>query len=358
MKPSFKKFTNYLTKRTDLSDRTIDCLHSLIFMTPQDKIIDARSISIYCDISIDSAYSIIYDLHQYGIIEIEEVVCSSCDNLIPVNEIENDICPECESLTSFKEKIHFKIEGILDYEAKQHLKRKDLISRKAERLSDIWEENGFITYLIIDLVNSQKIQAQGDNEYNRFLELLREILTFKVLSQIKGEYFSLGEIGDAHKLAFTDPSDAIRAIEEFSKSIYMNEVFQTFTSINKRINLFPKFTAVVDILDKPIDNRGIVYSPKQVITTTLSGALDLNTIKLTRLFRLDAAVGSDLEALHECDITVWAFSDFLDRIDYEYNSELLKPIMAKKDDSIVASGKALFLGFRNGKHCNLEYKKK
>ncbi|MFA7672081.1 MAG: hypothetical protein WCY53_07510 [Sphaerochaetaceae bacterium] len=184
MKPSFKKFMNYLIERTELSDKTIDCLHSLIFMTPQDKIIDARSISIFCDISIDSAYEIIKDLHQYGVIKIEEVPCNSCGSLIPISEIENNTCPECESLMYIKEKIYFKIEGILDFEMKQHLKRKDLIYRKAERLSDTWEENGFITYLIIDLVNSQKIQSQGDDEYNRFLELLREYLITKLLKKI------------------------------------------------------------------------------------------------------------------------------------------------------------------------------
>jgi len=344
MKPSFSRFLIYLND-SDLRSEEIESLHDLIFLNKSRNTITARDLTTASHtIFIERSFKILNDMADKGVIERDEILCPSCGQKLEFNDIIDSQCYECEAILELPEMVSFSIDGVLTEQEVKILSRNAFERNKAEAIADYWERNGQITYLLTDLVNSQKIQAQGDDEYSNFLKTLRMIWKYKILSQMDETFLILGEIGDAYKIAFTNVEDAFKAIKLFAIEIEENAELNDFPSIKKKINFFPKFTAVLDNLPRPTDSKGQIFSPKDVISVTLNGVYDFSTARLTDLFRLESASAIYYNNYELYDVSLWVFFNALEELKELHEKKIedknLAPISAKKKGAIVSKGKA------------------
>lgn len=314
MKPSFLKFLNFLNK-INLSQENIDKLHQLLFTTPMSHKLDIDKLKIKLNIPENYAEKIFRLLIETSVLDLEIFECHECG--AKITSLSNN-CSEC-NIEIDNSNFYVNIDGLVDQNSTKLIQSKYFESKKAEIIAREWDEKKYLSYVLIDLVDSEKVQEiLHDQDYAIFLEEIRNIIKYHALSRLSGEYLILGEIGDCTKIAFTQKDDVITFFKNFSKEldnkISKSKIIQTYL---KQLEHFPKFSGIVDTLPLPSTSSGFL-SPKNIIVVTLNGSIDFNSKALTGLFRLDsgAKVNKNL-AFQKHNASLWMGENFIKETEYQ-----------------------------------------
>lgn len=245
-------------------------------------------------------------LSSEGTITLDDFPCPHCGVLI--NSIPTNGRCHCRNDLNLQESISVTIGGSLDKDNQTHLTQYVAINRAAKRLADAWKRKGYIYYLILDLVSSQSIQKElGDDGYNAFLEIIRKVAKYKVFTHIKGACLSFGEIGDMHKIGFESLNDAIEAVCRLSKNL---------PERSKDIDLntpFPCYSGSISKLELPINISGHRHDPSDLISTTINGVPEINSVALTNIYRYFHEIKTDyIIYKNNCDISLWYFAPVIE----------------------------------------------
>ncbi len=154
----------------------------------------------------------------------------------------------------------------------------------------------------------------------------------------------LGEIGDCFKIAFSNPMDIHRFISGFVKKLLALVEQNYFGKLDDdRIGLFPCFNTVANTLSLPKNIHGNSISPKDIIFTTLSGAIDFNSKSLTSLFRLDNKIKLNHEiAFKNNYVCLWVFEDLLKKLNKD-TDKLMEFSVGKHKTAITKERAGLFV---------------
>lgn len=313
MKPSFLKFLNFLNK-INLSQENIDKLHQLLFTTPLSHQLSIDMLKIKLNIPENYAEKIFRLLIETSVLDLEIFECHECGAKITLS----NNCPEC-NIDIDNSGFYVNIDGLVDENSTKLIQSKYFESKKAEIIAREWDEKKYLSYVLIDLVDSEKVQeVLHDQNYAIFLEEIRNILKYHALSQLSGEYLILGEIGDCTKIAFTQKDDVITFFKNFSKEldnrITKSKIIQTYL---EQLEYFPKFSGIVDTLPLPSTTSGFL-SPKNIIVVTLNGSIDFNSKALTGLFRLDSGAKVDKGlAFQNHNTSLWMGENFIKETKYQ-----------------------------------------
>lgn len=314
MKPSFQKFLNFL-KSTKLNPEKTNELHKLLFMSPMSHKLDIEKLKRKLDIPNVYAEKIYRLLIENAVLDVEHFHCPQCGE--DISKI-IDVCSSCGKEIDGSN-YYVNIDGLLDEYNKNLIRSKYFESNKAEIIAEEWDKQKYLSYVLIDLVDSEKVQeVLGDQDYTLFFEEIREILKYYALSATKGEYLILGEIGDCIKIAFTKKEDVLTFFNKFSKElssrINNSEVIKKYIL---QLDYFPKFSGIVDVLPLPSTSFGDI-SAKSIVVITLNGAIDFNSKALTGLFRLDsgAKINKDF-AFRDNNVSLWMGKNFIKDTEYK-----------------------------------------
>lgn len=320
--PSFLKFADYLQNEKNLDSFQKEQLHKIIFQSYQDSYINAEELSSKIqNLSLGVSYHIIKSLILNEIVE-GRFDCPSCDSTFALKELlENNFnnkCPECgHDIHSFNE-LFIKIYGNIPFQDYEKLTFIQIIEMKIINLAKSWRENGFITYFLLDLVNSESIQKENEREYNTFLSNFRDFWLKRVLSQSKSNCFFIGEIGDAYKILFQDVQDAFNIVRIFSKELTAFDTFK-FNGINLKFPNFPKFKIVIDCIDIPTDKQGKSIDPGEIFIKTANRTYDINSAGITQLYRAEARLKDFKEEYYRnweiYDIGLWLMSSAFKKLE-------------------------------------------
>ena len=276
--------------------------------------ISSRDISRETGLPLNLSAKILLTLSEENIINLDPIFCSHC-NVAVTSFPDDGRCNNCVGDLNLQESISVTINGSLDRENQINLSKLASTNRSAKRLAEAWKRKRYIYYLILDLVASQSVQEQlRDDGYYSFLAEIRKIATYKVLSHIKGAYLSFGENGDMHKMGFENSEDAIKAVCLLSKNL--PERSDTI----KEETPFPCYSASISKLELPTAEKGKFCDPSDLISTTINGVPEINSIALTNIFRYYHEIKTDYSIYEgNCDISLWYFT----------------PIIGKKNASTV-----------------------
>jgi hypothetical protein len=307
------------------------------------------------------ATNILLTLSAKGIIKTDPLPCPHCG--VSITSLPaNGRCNNCGNDLNIQEFISVTFDGSLDMDSQIRLSKFAATNRAAKRLADAWKRNGYIYYLILDLVSSQSVQTQlHDDGYHSFQEIIRKIAKYKVLSHIKGACLSFGEIGDMHKMAFEKSEDAIEAVRLLSKNLP-----ERSKDINSEIP-FPCYSGSISILELPINDSGNYHDPSDLISTTINGVPDINSIALTNIFRYYYEIKTDYNIYKQkCDISLWLFDPVIEGknvsmklpekingINKHIPETAWYPFRFEKN-GIIGTNKAFMVYIKNGIICGIE----
>ena len=157
-----------------------------------------------------------------------------------------------------------------------------IYEQDAKTIRNFWEENGYITYLAMDLAGSKAKQKLSE-QYRDFIEICFAEIWPQALDEVKIDRLFLGDVGDLIKIAFTTPEKAIQGVIAFLKLFYSHNY-----NIAERFGIFRdeqsgniRFCAIATKLR--IDGENI---PAKAIRKNLLGRYDINSTEITNLFRL------------------------------------------------------------------------
>ena len=236
----------------------------------------------------------------------DPLFCSHCNTTITL--FPNDgCCNNCANDLNLQESISVTLSDSLDRETQINLSKLASTNRSAKRLAEAWKRKEHIYYLILDLVVSQSVQEHlRDDGYYSFLEKIRKIAKYKVLSHIKGAYLSFGENGDMHKMGFENSEDAIKAVCLLSKNLPER------SDAIKGKAPFPCYSASISKLELPKTEKGKFRDPSDLISTTINGVPEINSIAITNIFRYYHEIKTNYSIYEEnCDISLWYFTPII-----------------------------------------------
>ena len=335
----------------------------MFLRNPKIRGINSREISRETGLPLGISANILLTLSGDGIIKLDPLLCPHCETSITSFPVDGR-CNYCGNDLNLQESISLTLSGSLDKGSQIHLSKFAATNRAAKRLADAWKRNGYIYYLILDLVSSQSVQAQlRDDGYHSFQEIIRKIARYKVLSHIKGACLSFGEIGDMHKMGFEDLKDAIGAVCLLSKNLPER------SKDIKPETPFPCYSGSISKLELPIRNDGHPYDPSDLISTTINGVPDINSIALTNIFRYYYDIKTDYNIYKkDCDISLWFFAPIIegknvsikppkkiDGISQHIPETAWYPFHFDKN-GIVGTNKAFMVYIKNGIICGIEKK--
>jgi putative NIF3 family GTP cyclohydrolase 1 type 2 len=337
-------------KQSKLNPQKLEALHVLLFQSPLKHKVDSKKIKRKLDLPTVQADKIFMDLIKENVITIEPIYCPECGENIKNFASQ---CGSCSTEIDTNE-YHTNIDKLIDNVNANLIKSKHIESKKAEIIAREWEEQKYISYVLIDLVDSENVQnTLGDQDYKDFFEEIREIIKFHTLSNIKGEYLILGEIGDCIKIAFTKKDDVLIFFTHFSKELNSRQVTSTVIKNNiSKLDYFPNFSGIVDILPLPSTSSGNI-SARSIISITLDGSIDFNSKALTGLFRLDSGAGVNNNiTFKNNNVSLWLTEEFIENTEYQSLKQI--EIEVGKHDSLKIQRKVSLLLFDNGVGCKAE----
>lgn len=307
---SFIKFLNYLNKNTlNLSDTQKDTLHKLLFCNATDRIISSSVLAKSLNVKSYFGNEILKSLSFESDLEVT-IKCQNCgfDTLFSSEQL----CPYCnEQLIAFGDNMSAKIEGVLSDEDKLKTDEESVREEQLEQMIVVWEQQKFITYLLMDISNSEGNQTDNDLNYKQYLEDLRTIIKQDALRVIKGQYLFLGEIGDCFKIAFSDYNDILPFVEKLAEVHYSYIKSNKFPKVPEGI--YPKYCLKISsqLLELPQN-----ITPEALLFKTLTGSLDFNSTLLTQLFRLDGGIQLNYTEVYgeKNYISTWIFDKLAEKI--------------------------------------------
>jgi len=339
MKPSFLKFLNF-QKKLDLKPHNIEALHKLLFQSALKQQIDIVTLSSKMGIATRLSKKIFIALVDNDVLKIETVKCNHCSE--ELHGIQK-ICPNCSEEVDINI-FYAIIDAIVDTEQFDLIQAKSLEIKKATAIVRAWDKNKYLSYVLIDLVDSENVQnILGDQDYKIFFDEIRNIVKYYSLSSITGSYIILGEIGDCIKIAFTKKIDVITFFSNFSQELdkrtKSSEVIKKYVD---KLPYFPKFSGIVDLLELPSTDIGFI-SPKSIVSITLDGSIDFNSKSLTGLFRLDggAKVNNEL-AFQNSNVSLWMSDTYIKNTEYE-SQPIIEIEVGKHAEMMVKRKVALLL---------------
>lgn len=311
MRPSFQSFYKFLEDNKDYI-RFRDKLHSLFFMNKFSNQISIPELMNSLDINWNEAKEIFLSLVKYEIIIPNNIECECGEN----NSVSNTYCTNCGNHVNIDD-AYAEIDSCLPKEDADILNLKYNDNGAINIFAKEWNKSREIVYILLDLVDSQNVQSNLDiEEYNTFLEDIRDLISNECLEYIDGEYLVLGEIGDCFIITLTYKPDAIYFFKRFSKKLatYIKE--KNYPSINKElVKYFPYFTATATVLGLPDAKNGKELNPKNIIYKTLSGSIGFNSQELTTFYRLDSGVGvKDKMVFEDHNLALWITEKFINKI--------------------------------------------
>ena len=282
----------------------------------------------------NEAFKVFQDLDNEKIVDVI-FECPECSFNGPLSE-NKEVCSNCGYSYALRKEssVYISVPGILQDKDKKLLEASLTNGQDANKLAHMWFELGGLPYLLIDLVSSQTLQKDmGAVPYSDYLELFREFLKYDVLSQVN-QYFILGEIGDAVKIAFHQPEELFKALVILGEKLSVIDYFKDFNKPDS-VNFFPRYTASGSILPIPKDTRsGKEINPKDIIVTTLNGSIDINSPKLTELFRLDSGLSFKKTAFEKHSVAAFIFKPLLEKLNID--NYVTKPKKTIKGDIVSA----------------------
>ncbi|MDR0908554.1 MAG: hypothetical protein LBM77_02200 [Spirochaetaceae bacterium] len=304
-----------------LESDTEEKLINLFLRNPRDRMISSRDISVFTGLPITWSLRILNILKNNDVIEFEPLLCPHCESVI-ANIPQTGMCPVCSGNLELDRNIVAFVPGTVDDKEDKEMGVKASRKRKLQILTDAWRRNGAIYYMIIDMVSSEAIQNYlQDEAYTFLLAQMREIVSLKAFSHTRAAYFSFGEIGDMFKIGFESLDDAIETAMLISKNFPERP-----KTLSSEI-LFPRYAGSVSKLVLPQES-GHIMEPESLITETLNGTVDINSIALTQIFRFDNTKKTKYSVYKKrCDISLWCFTPLnesrsaLERIETEHDLE-------------------------------------
>jgi hypothetical protein len=179
----------------------------------------------------------------------------------------------------------FYVDGCISENDQKKYELFSIRSAEAERFASELSKQGYMYYLLLDLVESENIQEQDSIQYNDFLEKTRMLMQREALSQAKDDVLCLGEIGDCLKIAFISANDSVEVLKKFAETIRREELDRQFPLLKAReVAYFPRYTGLIG---KILISSRYRENLKKIFCVTLNGAIDFNDYEVTRLFRFD-----------------------------------------------------------------------
>jgi len=215
----------------------------------------------------------------------------------------------------------FQVEGdIPENDQKEYLKF-SMGRYDAERFADVLIAQGYMYYLLLDLVESENIQEQDDVQYNEFLEKVRFLIERDAMSQAEKPVLCFGEVGDCLKLAFISPNDPKLVLSSFAEIIRTEPWGEYFPLLEAReARHFPRYDGIMaKIIISPRRKTDI----KNIFCITLNGAVDFNDYELTKLFRFDSAIKTDKKIFNNDTVmSVWVQEKTLKDMNWDITSPI------------------------------------
>ena len=337
---SFTKFLNYLNDNPNyLKDEQKDSLHRILFCNPDNIFIDSRKLAKELSYGKSYAKDILISLAEYTGCELK-VNCSCCGY---DNGYKLDFCSKCgEQLEVTDDNLSLKVDGMLDDDSKIENTEETVREEQLQQMITVWEQQRYIVYLLIDISNSEAIQYKNNDNYKKYLEMLRSMIQ-DTLYSLNGNYLCFGEIGDCFKLGLSDTDDFIPFISKLAETHWKNYKQNIYPPVVQGLEPYPclKISAQLVELD-------IYDNPKDLLFKTLNGALDFNSDLLTKLFRLDGEIKPDYAKAFKNDnkISVWIFDKLIKKLNIEANSTTIK---AGKHENLMSVADVIALSFPEGK---------
>ena len=258
-------------------------LHKIFFQSGFSGEISLAAISSKLNLTTYETINIVRDLIQNSVIEWQPFCCAGCGKEIsgPLSQ-----CDACKR--DITEDWAFHVDGSISEKDQNMYRRISGGRRDAERFASRLKDQGYMFYLLLDLVESENIQEQDDIQYDGFLERIRVLMQQEAMSQVKDTVLCMGEIGDCLKLAFLSADDTKTVLESFAKIIRAESWEKNFPLLKaKEAKYFPRYDGIMGKI--PISLRRKENTGK-LFCMTLNGAVDFNDSELTRLFRFDSAI--------------------------------------------------------------------
>lgn len=264
--------------------------------------------------------------------------CSRCGQN---NDAITDYCQNCGNELDLLHRLSVLVPAVNTPESIASLRERDFRSRDLAAFCDSWERAGVIFYVMLDTVGSQPLQeAVGDLQYKELLDEVRKRIRMRVLSQLRNRYLTFGEIGDMHKIGFTDPKDVMRFFEKFSGALSRGASGAKLS--------FPPYSAKVVAIPMPTDKDGANVPPRSVLTSTLNGAIDFSSKVLTRSYRFEASIKTRNDVYsNDRNLSVWVFRDAQPCLP-SVGTPVWSPVHYEKIP-FSADGEATLLFFGNGR---------
>ena len=160
MRPSFLKFLNF-QKQSKLSPQKIEDLHTILFMSPLKQKIDSDKLKRKLDLPNNNAKKLFTDLINTGVLDIVSINCTECGETI--KKFLNT-CPTCDSEINIEE-YYTDINALLANEKIKLIKSKHHESKKADIIAREWDVQKYLSYVLIDLVDSENVQNILGDEF-------------------------------------------------------------------------------------------------------------------------------------------------------------------------------------------------
>ncbi|GHV84992.1 hypothetical protein AGMMS50230_06000 [Spirochaetia bacterium] len=285
-----------------LEEAQVEKLVDLLLRNARSRTINTRDITREVGIPLAISAKILIQLSDDGVISLDPYRCPQCDALVS-SVPEDGRCQYCDGNLSLQESLSVSLSGNLDTTTDRELSRRAAANRSAQKLANAWAQHGYIYYLVLDLVASQPVQNElKDDGYDLFLKNIRDIVKYKIFPHINGAVLSFGEVGDMHKVGFENSEDVIEAVRLLSKNLPPRPV--PF----KEDIYFPCYSGSITKIELPTNKDGHPYDANSLISTTINGVPDINSIALTNFYRYDAVAKTSYSVYKDtCDISLWYF---------------------------------------------------
>jgi len=305
----------------------------------------SRDITFYdftssLDISGIGAIDLIQKLVEAKILFWQTLTCEYCGKEITMPRI---YCLSCRN--DISNQIVFHTEGCIEDKDKEDFLLFPTMKMQARQFSNKLTQQGYMYYMLLDVAESEYIQAQNSVDYNDFFESIREIMKREALSQRKKDALSFGEVGDCLKLAFLSEVDFITAMEKFSLIVQKLKFEEQFPRLKGRETIFPRFDGTVGkiIIPKYYDKL------EKIFCITLNGGIDFNDYELTKFFRLDKHIKTKKCFYSDTSIiSLWVQEEVFTDLKWE-NMALIE--IEDNTHNLIKKGKFGLVGFDDKGKC-------
>jgi hypothetical protein len=289
----------------------LEKLHNIFFQAPFSKELSLDLISSDLELTRIETVNIVVDLIQNSVIEWESFRCEKCDKEITKPLIRCDTCGN-----DVAGQWRFHVDGCIPEQNQEKYKAFSGKSAEAKRFASKLSSQGYMYYLLLDLVESENLQEKDGFQYNDFLEKIRTLIQQEALSQAKDDVLCLGEIGDCLKLAFLSADDFIEVLEKFAETIRKEELDKQFPLLKaKEAAFFPRYDGLIGKITILPRYRTDL---KKIFCVTLNGAIDFNDYEVTRLFRFDKEIKTCKEIFEgDTVLSVWTENQIFKDIGWE-----------------------------------------